>query len=73
MMWGYMEGFNWFWMVPMMVLFWGGIVALVIFGMRARGGPRSAGDPAIATLRQRLAAGEISQEDYDKTKRILEG
>ncbi len=31
------------------------------------------GDSAMATLRQRLAAGQISQEEFDKTKRILQG
>jgi len=73
MMWGYADGSSWLWMVPMMLLFWGGVIALVIFAVRAFSGPRSTGDPAIETLRRRLAAGEISQEDFDKTKRILQG
>lgn len=73
MMWGYWDGSSWLWMVPMMVLFWGGIIALAIFAVRAFTGPKSTGDPAIETLRRRLAAGEISQEDFDKTKRIMQG
>jgi uncharacterized membrane protein len=72
MMWGY-DGLNWFWMAPMMVLIWGGVIALVIWGLRASSGPRSNGDSAIETLRRRLAAGEISQDEFDKTKRILQG
>jgi len=72
MMWGY-DGLNWLWMAPMMVLIWGGVIALVIWGFRAFSGPRSSGDSAIETLRRRLAAGEISQDDVDKTKRILQG
>ncbi|MFI5281774.1 MAG: SHOCT domain-containing protein [Candidatus Dormibacterales bacterium] len=73
MMWGYSDGAGWLWMVPMMVLFWGGLIALVYFVARAFSGPKSIGDPAMATLRQRLAAGQISQEEFDKTKRILQG
>ena len=72
MMWGY-DGWNWLWMAPMMLLIWGGVIALVIWGVRSFSGPRSNSDPAIETLRRRLAAGEISQEEYDKTKRILQG
>ncbi len=73
MMWGYTDGSAWLWMVPMMLLFWGGVIALVIFAVRAVTGPRAGGDQAMATLRQRLAAGQISQEEFDKTKRILQG
>jgi len=73
MMWGYTDGSAWLWMVPMMLLFWGGVIALLIFVVRALSGPRSSGDSAMATLRQRLAAGQISQEEFDKTKRILQG
>jgi putative membrane protein len=73
MMWGYTDGSSWLWMVPMMLLFWGGVIALVFFGVRAFTGPRHSGDPAIETLRRRLAAGEINQEEFDKTKRILQG
>ena len=73
MMWGYTDGSSWLWMVSMMLLFWGGVIALVIFAVRAFTGPKSMGDRAIETLRRRLAAGEISQEDFNKTKRILQG
>ena len=73
MMWGYTDGSSWLWMVPMMVLFWGGVIALAIVAVRAFTGPKSTGDPALETLRRRLASGEISQEDFDKTKRMLQG
>ncbi len=75
MMWDY-SGWSWVWMVGMtgtMLLFWGGVIALVIWGIRALAGPRSTGDQALETLRRRLAAGEISQEDFDKTTRTLQG
>jgi uncharacterized membrane protein len=73
MMWGYYDGWNWLWMGGAMLLFWGGLIALAVWGLRAITGTRSTGDPAMETLRRRLAAGEISQEDFDKTKRVLQG
>lgn len=73
MMWGYPDGSTWLWMLPMMLLFWGGVVALVIWGVRAFAGPRGTGDPAIETLRRRLASGEINQDEFDKINRILQG
>lgn len=48
-MWGYPDGSGWLWMVPMMVLLWGGLTALVIFAVRAISGPRNNGDAAIET------------------------
>lgn len=71
MMWGYYDGWSWIWMAAMMVLFWGGIVALVVFAIRAFA-PHRGGDQAIDILRRRLASGEISQEDYDKTRSALQ-
>ncbi|TMF39897.1 MAG: hypothetical protein E6I27_01630 [Chloroflexi bacterium] len=71
MMWGLYDG-NWLWMGAAMLLFWAGVIALVIWSVKAFASPRPATDPAIETLRQRLAAGEISQEDIDKTKRMLQ-
>ena len=73
MMWGYYDGWNWFWMGGMMLMFWVGVIALVIWAARPLNGPRRPGDPAIETLRRRLASGEISPEDFDKTRRILLG
>lgn len=73
MMWGYYAGWNWLWMGSMMLPFWGGLIVLVIWGVRSLSEPRRSGDPAIETLRRRLAAGEISQDEFDKTKGILQG
>ena len=38
----------------------------------AQGKERGIGDPALETLRQRYAAGEISQEEYKNTRQTLE-
>jgi uncharacterized membrane protein len=73
MMWGYSDGWSWLWMGSMMLLVWGGVIALVIWGMRSFSGARQSDDLAIETLRRRLAAGEISREEFDTTKRILQG
>ena len=73
MMWfGYYDGYTWLLMAGMMVLFWGGIAALMVLAIRAFSGPRG-GDQAMDVLRRRLASGEITQEEFDKTRRALQG
>ena len=72
MMWGYTDGSSMVWMGIVMILFWGGAIALIAFAIRAFTNGR-AGDPAIETLRRRLASGEINQEDFDKTRKALQG
>jgi len=72
MMWGFYGGWDWLLMAATMVLFWGGIAALVIFAVRAFSGPRG-GDQAMDVLRRRLAGGEITQEEFDRTRRALQG
>ena len=73
MYWGYYDSWTWLLMAAMMILFWGGIAVLVVFVTRAMTGPRSGGDQALDVLRRRLASGEIDQEEYEKTRRILQG
>jgi uncharacterized membrane protein len=70
MMWGYYDGWSWLWMAAMMVLFWGGIIAVAVFAIRAFSGPRG-NDQARDLLRRRLAGGEISLEEYEKTLKAL--
>jgi putative membrane protein len=73
MMWYYGSGgWNWLWMTLMMVIFWGGVIAVAVWAIRSGLGSRREND-ALDVLRRRLAAGEISQEDFEKTKRILQG
>jgi len=76
MMWPYYDGASWVWMLAMMLmmlLFWGGILALVVWAVRAFLQQRATSDSAIETLRRRLAAGEISADEFEKTRRILQG
>jgi len=64
--------FMWFFWL----LFWGAIVGGVVFLMRwlgtgrriQLGGPE---DEAMATLRQRYARGEISEEEYTRMRDVL--
>jgi putative membrane protein len=72
MMWGYFDGGNWLWMAGMMVLFWGGIIVLAIVAIRAFTGSTS-NDPAMDVLRRRLAGGEITQDEFEKTRKALQG
>lgn len=71
MMWGYNDGGSWLLMATMMVLFWGGIIVLAIWAIRAFSGSKPTGDVAMETLRRRLASGELSQEEFEKTKKVL--
>ena len=77
MMWYWGTGGAW-WMwivgVLMMLLFWGGIAALVVFLVRGLGGSRPGyHDSAMDTLRRRLAAGEITQEEFERIRKVLQG
>jgi uncharacterized membrane protein len=71
MMWGY-NAAGWFWMLPMMLVGWSVGLAIIVLVVRAVGAPRVHGDEALQALRRRLATGEISPEEYEKTKRLLQ-
>ena len=72
MMWSYgFDGWNWLWMSAAMLLFWGGLIVFGIWAVRAIVGSRGGGDAAIEALRKRFAAGEISQEEFEKTRKAL--
>jgi putative membrane protein len=73
MMWYGYDGWSWFLMAGMMLLFWGGVAALIVFVARTGMGPRSGGDQAMDTLRRRLASGEINKEEFENTRRSLQG
>jgi putative membrane protein len=64
----------WMWILGslMMVIFMGGLIILVVWAVKTIGGPRLGGfDTAIEVLKRRLAAGEITQDEYEKTRRTL--
>jgi putative membrane protein len=72
MMWGYYDGWSWLWMAAMMVLFWGGIVAIAVYAIRTLTGPRGT-DQAMDVLRRRFATGEITPDEFEKTRKALQG
>jgi uncharacterized membrane protein len=65
----------WMWLVGTltMLVFWGGLGALIVWAVRAFARPRSGGESAEEILQRRLAAGQISQEEYERTRRVLQG
>jgi putative membrane protein len=73
------DGYNmspWMWGLGslMMLLFWGGLILVVLRAIRARGGLSTDGfDNPRNILKRRLAAGEITQDEYERTHGVLEG
>ncbi len=65
----------WMWVVMgvVMVIVIGALIALVIVAVRAVTGTRAGSFNALEMLKRRLAAGEITPDEYEKTRRILEG
>jgi putative membrane protein len=73
MMW-YGFGPMWFLGPLMMVLFWGGIILLAVWAVRAfSGGHRTSQDSAIEILKRRLASGEITEAEYEQARKALQG
>ena len=75
MMWYYGAGDRpWMWVLGalMMLVFWGGLTALAVWAVVLLTRRQGRGADAVEeTLKRRLAAGEISLEDYEKTRRAL--
>jgi putative membrane protein len=77
MMWGNGWG-GWVFGALMMVLFWGGLVALVVLAVRGWGGGQRGGSgesrspDARAILEERFARGEISKDEFEERRRVLE-
>jgi len=62
-------GFSWAWM-GFMMLFWVAVfVVLVVVGFRLLS--RHDGGSALDTLKQRLAKGEISRDEYEQDRKLL--
>lgn len=62
----------------MMVLFWGGLVVLVVLALRGwdanqrRDGRRTESPDARAILEERFARGEISEDEFEQRRKVLE-
>ncbi|HDZ71288.1 MAG TPA: SHOCT domain-containing protein [Aurantimonas coralicida] len=62
----------------MMILFWGGLIVLIVLAVRwaGSGASQGGGSPSstkrgLDTLRERFARGEIDKNEFDERKRLL--
>lgn len=62
-------------MMLMMLVFWGLVIAALVFGIRwlVRQGRQEQPDQALAILRERYARGEINKEEFEARRRDLDG
>jgi len=78
---GWHDGWGWGHMLfgsIMMILFWGGLVVLIVFAVRWMGSGRTGGNDGLAPgsraleiLAERYARGEIDKEEYEDRRRHL--
>ncbi len=60
---------GWWVIMPiMMVLFWGGVIALVVWVVRQFRGDRERGRSPLDIAKERLAKGEISKDQFEALK-----
>ena len=75
MMWWMHDGsVSWWWMLVgwvWMVAFWGVIVALAVWGIRAVMGPRDRRASPLDIAKERYARGEITREQLEEMRRTL--
>lgn len=69
-------GYGWMWFLGplLMVVFWGGILVLAIWAVRAfTGGSRGGQDNALEILKRRLASGANTESEYEQARKALQG
>ena len=75
MMWFWGSGYSWGMTlvgIVMMLIFWGGALALVLLVVRGIAGPQTGQhDAALDMLRRRLAAGEITPEEFERVRQLV--
>lgn len=77
--WGPSGWAGWLFMSVMMIVFWGGLIALVVWAVRSFAGPtgverrRQPPSDALGILEQRFARGEIDQEEFERRRAVLRG
>ena len=74
-MWFWNQGMGW-WMALgglWMIIFWGGIIALIVWGITrlTRGGGYTQGRNSLDVAKERYARGEISKEQFEQLKKDL--
>lgn len=71
-----MMGYGWSMMALSAIVnlaFWVGMILLAVWAIRSIWRPRPREDKPLEILRRRFAAGEISAEEYERSKRTLGG
>jgi putative membrane protein len=83
--WGWGWGIGGFlMMLIVMALFWGGVIALVVWAIRqfrpagpgggsGGGSGGGGGDPAMRVLEERYARGEIDEDEFRRRREVLRG
>ena len=67
-------GFGGLWLGPvLMLLFWVGVIALIVWAIRSLfpAGQRTERDSALESLRRRYATGEISAAEYEQALKAI--
>ncbi len=66
---GWHMGSGWWIVRPiMMVIFWGGVIAVAVWGIRQFTGGRDKGQSPLDIAKERLARGEITKEEFDRIR-----
>ena len=69
---GWDMGSGWWIVMPiMMVLFWGGVIAVAVWGIRQITGGGDKGQSPLNIAKERLARGEITKEEFDRIRSDL--
>jgi putative membrane protein len=78
MMWGFYGG-GWWWMLVgsvMMIIFWGAIIWLIVWGIRQftgdRRGESASRETPLEIAQKRLARGEITREEFEELRKVLQ-
>lgn len=69
--WGSGSWVSWLLMSVMMLVFWGGIIALVVWAIRGTGRPFEPRNDAESILEERFARGEIDEAELDSRRSAL--
>ncbi len=66
---GWHMGSGWWIVMPiMMVIFWGGVIAVAVWGIRQFTGDRRRDGSPLDIAKERLARGEITKEEFDRIR-----
>jgi putative membrane protein len=65
-----MPFFGHWYVLILMLVFWGGLIALVVWAFR-RLRPSEPPESALSILKERFARGEIDQQEYEQRKAAI--